>query len=249
MPNRLIKESIRTSKSIAALSDFEFRVWVYLITYVDDYGRGSADPELLKGLVFPRKKGLTEGQISKALEGLANTGIIKVYNVDGESYFCFPNWDKHQQIRAKKSRFPAPDSIGNHLISSDIKCPRNPIQSNPNPNPNPNPIEPIGSCAAPKNDAPPEAVISLPLVDKTEYSVSPEQCQEWAGLYPAVDVMQQLRSMRGWLDANPANRKTRNGIKRFVNAWLSRAQNQAGRVKPKAGGNVFLEIAREEGLT
>ncbi|MBQ7825187.1 MAG: hypothetical protein IJ337_02390 [Clostridia bacterium] len=48
MPNRVIKESIRTSKGVNSLSAFQFRLWVYLITYVDDYGRGSADPELLK---------------------------------------------------------------------------------------------------------------------------------------------------------------------------------------------------------
>lgn len=137
MPNRILKDSIRTSKKVNDLSDFNFRIWSYLITYVDDYGRGSADPELLKGLVFPRRKGLTEAQISKALDDLANTGMIKLYEVDGESYLYFPNWDKHQQIRAKKSRFPAPDIGCNQMISSDSICPRNPIQSNPNPNPNP----------------------------------------------------------------------------------------------------------------
>ena len=136
MPNRIIKESIRTSKNVNSLSDFEFRVWTYLITYVDDYGRGSADPELLKGMVFPRRQGLTEQQITKALDTLANTGMVILYTVDGEPYLCFPKWDKHQQIRAKKSRFPAPDegTISNDItrnqpISNDSTCPRNPIQS------------------------------------------------------------------------------------------------------------------------
>ena len=129
MPNRLIKETIRTSKSVNKLSDFNFRIWTYLITYVDDYGRGSADPELLKGLVFPRRAGLTEAQISKALDDLANIGMITLYEADGESYFYFPNWDKHQQIRAKKSKFPEPDIACYHLISNDSKCARNPIQS------------------------------------------------------------------------------------------------------------------------
>ena len=110
MPNRIIKESIRTSKSVNALPDFEFRLWTYLITYVDDYGRGSADPELLKGLVFPRRRGLTEQQISKGVHNLATAGMITLYEVDGESYLQFPNWDKHQAIRAKQSKFPAPDS-------------------------------------------------------------------------------------------------------------------------------------------
>ena len=113
MGNRMIKETIRTSRSVNSMTDFQFRVWVYLITYVDDYGRGSADPELLKGLVFPRRKRLTESDLKKALADLAGMGCIRLYQVDGESYFCFPNWGKHQRIQSKRSRFPAPDESEN----------------------------------------------------------------------------------------------------------------------------------------
>ena len=125
MPNRILKESIRTSKKVNALSDFDYRVWSYLITYVDDYGRGSADPELLKGLVFPRRKGITEVQIKKAIENLANAGMVILYEVDEESYLYFPNWSKHQQIRAKNSKYPEPENICNHVISDDCNSPRN----------------------------------------------------------------------------------------------------------------------------
>ena len=110
MPNRIIKESIRTSKTINELTDFQFRLWLYLITYVDDYGRGSADPELLKGFVFPRRKRITETAIQDALADLASMGCINLYCVDGESYFCFPNWSEHQRVRTKISKFPAPEN-------------------------------------------------------------------------------------------------------------------------------------------
>ena len=137
MPNRIIKDSIRTSKSVNAMSDFQFRTWAYLITYVDDYGRGSADPELLKGFVFPRRKGVTESTIQKTLEELATTGSVILYEVDGEPYLCFPNWGEHQTVRNKVSKFPAPDNgiikSANTCIQlkSDVsKCSRNPIQSN-----------------------------------------------------------------------------------------------------------------------
>lgn len=108
MPNRIIKDSIRTSKSVNAMSDFQFRMWAYLITYVDDFGRGSADPELLKGFVFPRRKGITEDTIRKTLTGLANIGSVILYEVDGEPYLCFPNWSEHQTVRNKVSKYPAP---------------------------------------------------------------------------------------------------------------------------------------------
>ena len=70
-------------------------------------------------------------------------------------------------------------------------------------------------------------VIRLPLVDGTEYPFLERQVDELTALYPAVDVPQQLRNMRGWLMANPKNRKTKSGIMRFVTAWLSREQNSA----------------------
>lgn len=108
MPNRVIKDSIRTSKSVNALTDFQFRLWLYLITYVDDYGRGSADAEILKGFVFPRRKSVTEAQIQRGLDDLATTGMIRLYEADGEPYFCFPNWDKHQRIQTKRSKYPDP---------------------------------------------------------------------------------------------------------------------------------------------
>lgn len=109
MPNRMLKETIRTSRNVNSLTDFEFRLWVYLITYVDDYGRGSADPELLRGLVFPRRSETSEKKILDALSVLASKGMIVLYKADGEPFFYFPKWKDHQRIQTKKSKYPAPD--------------------------------------------------------------------------------------------------------------------------------------------
>lgn len=75
--------------------------------------------------------------------------------------------------------------------------------------------------------------IKLILNDKTEYEVTYEDVNNYQELYPAVDVKQQLRNMKGWCDANPTNRKTRTGIKRFINSWLSKEQNRGGSYKPE----------------
>lgn len=72
-------------------------------------------------------------------------------------------------------------------------------------------------------------VIKLPLVDKTDYSVIQNQVDEWSELYPAVNVIQELRKMRGWLDANPKKQKTKGGIKRFITNWLAREQDKGCR--------------------
>nr|DAG17582.1 MAG TPA: replisome organizer [Caudoviricetes sp.] len=222
MPNRLIKETIRTSKKINSLSDFEFRTWAYLVTYVDDYGRGSADPEILKGFVFPRRKEVREQDIQKALAALERTGSILLYEVAGEPYFCFPNWSEHQRIQTKKSKYPAPsDSDISRWVT--VGHGESPPESNPNPESNPKDY-----CAEPQAaGAPP--VISLPLNDGTFFDVSENDRAKWSQLYPNVDVLQQLRNMAGWCDSNPTKRKTRGGIKRFITAWLAREQDKGGK--------------------
>ncbi len=87
-------------------------------------------------------------------------------------------------------------------------------------------------CEEPETDSPP--VIKLPLNDNTAYPISPEQFGRWAELYPAVDVMQELRKMLGWLEANPVKRKTRRGILRFITGWLAKEQDKGPR---KEAGN------------
>ena len=70
--------------------------------------------------------------------------------------------------------------------------------------------------------------IELSLNDGSLFEVFDSDVQEWSKIYPAVDIKQELRKMKGWLDANPTRRKTRRGVRRFVNNWLSRTQDQGG---------------------
>lgn len=111
-------------------------------------------------------------------------------------------------------------------------------------------IPPSEVCGELPSSPPPAAV--LPLVDGTDFEISVEMVAELSGLYPAVDVEQQLRNMRGWLLANPKNRKTKAGIMRFANSWLSREQNSArpaANQKPggyTSGVDRLAEMYREE---
>ena len=76
--------------------------------------------------------------------------------------------------------------------------------------------------------APESSGYRLILNDKTYFDVPRSDVERWRGLYPAVDVDQALRSMIGWCDNNPTKRKTKAGIKRFINAWLAREQDRGG---------------------
>lgn len=74
-----------------------------------------------------------------------------------------------------------------------------------------------------------KTVISFLLNDGSMYDVLENDVIMYQQLYPAVDVMQELRGIVAWCDANAKNRKTRSGAKRFMNNWLSKAQNSARR--------------------
>lgn len=83
----------------------------------------------------------------------------------------------------------------------------------------------------PEQDAPsPKVAASFLLNDGTLYDVTENDVEKFQQLYPGIDVIQEIRKIVGWCDSNPKNRKTRGGAKRFINGWLSRSQDRAGKV-------------------
>ena len=96
---------------------------------------------------------------------------------------------------------------------------------------------------APSNEIATEPpVIEFILNDKTYYPITQKQVDKWSELYPNVDVMQQLRKMCGWLDANPRNRKTKGGILKFVNGWLAREQDKPRKVQQQTTKNLASNL-------
>ena len=104
MPNRIIKESICTSDKVASLSDFEFRVWVVLITLADDMGRGDARPAIIKGRGFPLRERTSTKDIDAAVHGLAAKGCVSLYTVGGKPFFKLTGWEKNQPEAGRKTR-------------------------------------------------------------------------------------------------------------------------------------------------
>ena len=98
------------------------------------------------------------------------------------------------------------------------------VNVNANGNANGNEDVFLGGAEAP----PRKPEIELPLNDKSTFPVMSGDVEKWSRLYPAVDVLQELRKMAGWLDANPTRRKTRAGVARFITGWLAREQDRGG---------------------
>lgn len=239
MPNRIIKEQICTSPDISNLSWFGEVLFYRLIVSCDDFGRCDGHPAIIKGRLFPLKD-VTVKEIEAALTDLENNQMIVRYEVGGREFIQLTNWERHQSRRAKNSKFPALED--GTPIAGASKCKQMPadvpeesrnrgVEESRNRG-----IEESGEtpCAEPETVSAP-AVLNLPLNDNSQYPVDQKQVDKWSELYPAVDIMQELRKMAGWLDANPKRRKTKQGILRFVTSWLAREQDKGGIYQDRLG--------------
>ena len=164
MPNRIIKETICTSDTIDQLSWFEECFFSRLIVNCDDYGRFDGRTAIIKSRLFPLKSNVTDKLVTDTIDKLLTVGLVMPYEWDGKPTLQLVTWDKHQTVRNKRSKYPAADGSEtttasenvqfiahyincNQLNADEIKCPRNPIQSESNPNPNPSIPVPDGTDA------------------------------------------------------------------------------------------------------
>lgn len=104
------------------------------------------------------------------------------------------------------------------------------------PSPSPREEEVANATSSPEPaKAAPVGVIGLPTVSDGDFQIFETDIAEWEPAFPAVNVRQQLASMRQWLIANPTKRKTRRGMRKFVVGWLDRKQNESAVVLVRAG--------------
>jgi len=234
------------------LSPEEFRLFVFLLVNADDYGRFDGRATVIKGSCLPLFD-TRLNDIDKMIDHMTEVGLVSRYNVAGKPFLQLVTWAKHQRIRNSKEKYPSPvhadpvsDSSPRVAAScgelrrvaascGDLPqnaapargCGSNPIQSNPNPIQDSSNDKAV--TTSPETEPVSEPVMfKLPLQDHTEYEITESYYHQLAELYPAVDIDQEFRKMFGWLDAAPARRKTRVGIKRFITNWLSREQDKGG---------------------
>ncbi len=188
--------------------------------------------------------------VRMALKTFEQFGMIEIIN----NTVTIPNWEKHQQLdaleasreatkhrvaryREKQKQITDGSNVTSNVTVTLGNADR--IDKNREEKKREDTKNPSDSCAEPERPAstPQEpAVFTLPLNDGTEHRVTQADFDKYESLYPAVDVMQELRKMAGWLDGNPKNRKTKSGIRRFINSWLARAQDQGNAKKRKGSG-------------
>ena len=83
--------------------------------------------------------------------------------------------------------------------------------------------------------------IYLLLNDKSEYPIYVDQVEHYKELFPNVNIEQELRNMKAWLESNPTRRKTKSGINRFITNRLSKGQNK-GQINGQNNGQIKSSI-------
>lgn len=93
-----------------------------VLTTVDDFGNGEADPELCHALTAGRRK-VTPKQVSAWLREMKDVGLIEFYEVKGEPYLHVTGFEVSQPAgkNGKRiKRFPLPDKSSGIRVNPEL---------------------------------------------------------------------------------------------------------------------------------
>lgn len=223
MPNRIIKESVTTSRTLDALSDGAERMHHRLTTVADDYGRFDADERVLLSRCFPLRSRLSPAKVAQWRDEMTRIApgddhpLIQLYRVRGRLYGQYVNFDNHQRKRDSKPKFPGPEE--GELV-------------------------PPPQLAANGGEPPQNAALSVSVSESRETrgeiprsaatqprrgGVTDAEFLEALRTNPAyahIALEAELAKMDAWLLTHPGRQKTR----RFVVNWLNKIERPVGAV-------------------
>jgi len=242
---RTIKPEFWTSEQLVECSRDARLLFIGMWNFCDDGGVMPASVKSLKMKIFPGDDDTSES-VRRLIDELIENGLILEYQVENKTYWQVTGWH-HQKIDRPTYKYPpSPDS-------SSSNVPRTLDETSPPEGKGKEGKVRERNIGSVGESSPPSPVaFTLPLNTGDQFPITEAQVAEWSSLYPNVDVIQQLRSMKGWCDSNPSKRKTKNGILRFVNSWLSREQDKgpskSNQVKP-TGQSKLQRAAANLGMT
>lgn len=124
MPNRILHERICVSETVAELSAEEERFFYRLIVQCDDYGRFDGRASVIRARCFALQLDrVSDDDVAGWLARLEEVGLVVTYVVDGRVYLRVTTWERYQQTRAKRSKFPAPEDASQSSASTCDQVP------------------------------------------------------------------------------------------------------------------------------
>lgn len=86
--------------------------------------------------------------------------------------------------------------------------------------------------------------IEIPLKGGGVYDFTEDELSEYKNLYPNIDVELQIRRAVKWCENNPARKKTKKGVGRFLSHWLNNSRPTYNRSYRQYQGNVDYDAER-----
>lgn len=110
---RMIDPNFWQSEDISRLSPFARLLFIGMISNADDEGRGRANINYLKSIIFPYDD-IRVAEVDKALSEISHNTSVVVYEVAHSRYYAFTKWEKWQRVdKPQKSIIPpVPDNSG-----------------------------------------------------------------------------------------------------------------------------------------
>lgn len=183
------------------------------------------------------------GTVEKAMEIFEKMGFIEIldngaiYMIDIQNFIGQSSTEAdrirnyRKTINAEKSRASAIESVINDITNDvqmyDRSTPE--IRDKSVENRDKDNINTFARSSGGQTSEQEADVEALILNDGSEWRPTEALFAEYVRLYPNVDVKQQFNVMRSWCLSNPKKRKTKRGITRFVNSWLTREQDKGYR--------------------
>lgn len=225
--------------------------FIGLWTQSDKAGRFQWRPRALKTQIMP----YDDVDFSRVLDALTTRGFVCKYACGGDEYGFVPSWNKHQFInnREKESSLPDPFASDCEIVTSarvdDASTTRERNyqeegegKGKGKEGKGKGKCGEVGEQPTPPDDSP--VVLLFPVVGGTskQWPLTQAKIDEYRDSFPGVDVVAACRHARQWCIDNVRNRKTADGMGRFLTAWLSKEQNSARTAQPKndVRGNLAL---------
>lgn len=210
--------------------------YLYLLTAAGKCNAGGelffSEKKPYNHFILAQEFGCEEAFVDRALNYLTMLELVE----KNEEHFRILEWEEHQnaegleklkeQRRQASKRYRDRQAQGAEArditVISRHKAEKNREEKDKNREENTNGTVPEDI---------PAAVLKLPLTGNKEYPIFQEDIDGWKEVYPNVDILQELREMREWCNANPQKRKTEKGIRKFIINWLSQEQDKGTTVK------------------
>lgn len=207
---------------------YAFTIWMHVLllaNWTDGYFKGR---KVKRGELITSINNLmlvtgikSDNTIRKWLKIFENEKMITLKSTNKYTHISIVNYDKFQDIGETLAELNAQQSAEQGAYQTaeqsadNIRIIRNKEEK-----------EYINTCSEQTSFAS-EPVMDLPpliLKDGSRFHISQTHLKEFVDAYPDVDVRDQILKMSQWLKTNPTKRKTKNGIMRFINSWIARAE-------------------------